>query len=98
MSNLHCHAVYGNCAGHFLGLHAALYEPNYHLRSFRGEHDPADLCRPYRRHHFGAEFVSFAGSETPNSARLRLGHRRCFDDDDADWSAGVATNQQESEA
>jgi hypothetical protein len=26
---------------------------------------------------------------------VRLGHGRCFDDDDADRSAGVATNQQE---
>jgi hypothetical protein len=53
-------------AGHFPGLHAALYEPNYHLRSFRTGHDPADLCRQHRRHHFGAEFVSFAGSEPPS--------------------------------
>jgi hypothetical protein len=85
-------------ASHFLGPHAALYEPNYRLRSFRTGHHPADLCRQYRRHHFGAEFVSlaegYAGGETPSHS-VRLEDRRSFHDDDADWSTGVAANQQE---
>jgi hypothetical protein len=87
-------------AGHFLGPPAALDEPNYHLRSFRTGHHPADLCWRYPLHHFGAEFVSLAEGYTgrkilSHSVRVRLEHRRCFHDDDADRLAGVAKNEQE---
>jgi hypothetical protein len=66
-----------------------------------GPESAADQRRRYRRHHFGAEFVTlaegYAGSEAPNHSRhARLEHRRCFYDDDTDRrSAGVAKGQQE---
>ena len=79
---------------------AALDELKDQFRRFRTGHHPADQCRRYRRHHFGAEFVNLAEGETgietlSHSVRVRLEHRRCFRDDDTDRLAGVATNQQE---